>query len=58
MAGGNEPKAGGALLAISIMVGAVAGIALGQASAGVIAGTAIGIVIALALWWRDRRRVG
>ncbi len=55
MATGQEPRAGGALIAGSILAGAVIGIALHQATIGVLAGTAIGITAALLLWWRDRR---
>jgi hypothetical protein len=55
MAKGQEPKAGGALLAGSILAGAVIGIAMRQATIGVLAGIAVGIVAALLLWWRDRR---
>lgn len=55
MVTGQEPKAGGALLAGSILAGAVIGIAMRQATIGVLAGTAVGVAIALLLWWRDRR---
>ena len=41
-----------------ILAGAIAGILLGEPSAGLIAGAALGTLIALALWWRDRRYYG
>ena len=56
MANGQEPKAGGALIAGSILAGAVIGIVAHQATIGVLAGAALGIAAALLLWWRDRRR--
>lgn len=52
----NGPRAGGFLLAMCILVGAVIGTVWRQPSVGVIAGTAIGILIAVVLWLRDRTR--
>jgi hypothetical protein len=49
------PRAGGFLLAASILIGAVAGILLGQPSMGFLAGTGIGVAIAVLLWLWDRR---
>ncbi len=51
----NAPRGGGALIALSILGGAVAGIALGQPSLGVVAGIVVGSAIATLIWWRDRR---
>ena len=51
-------RAGGFILAVCILTGAIAGILLGEPSAGLIAGAALGTLIALALWWRDRRYYG
>ena len=52
----NGPQAGGFLLALCILVGAVIGVVKGQPSVGVIAGIAVGIVVAIALWLKDRVR--
>jgi len=52
----NGPQAGGFLLAMCILTGAVIGTVKGQPSIGVIAGAAIGVVVAVALWLRDRMR--
>jgi UDP-N-acetylmuramyl pentapeptide phosphotransferase/UDP-N-acetylglucosamine-1-phosphate transferase len=51
-----EPRAGGVILALAILAGALIGVACRQASIGVVAGTGIGIVAALIIWLRDRRR--
>jgi uncharacterized membrane protein (UPF0136 family) len=52
----NGPQAGGFLLALCILVGAVIGTVRGQPSIGVIAGISVGIVVAIALWLKDRMR--
>jgi len=56
MADRNGPQAGGFLLALCILVGAVIGTIWGQPSIGVLVGTGIGIVVAIALWLNDRMR--
>lgn len=50
------PQAGGALLALATVIGAVAGTILGQPSIGVLAGVGAGVVLAVAVWLRDRKR--
>ena len=50
------PQAGGFLLAMCILIGAVIGTIRGEPSIGVIAGIGVGIVVAIALWLRDRMR--
>ena len=55
MADEGEPRAGGALIAGGTLAGAAAGIALGQATIGVLAGFAAGTLAALLVWVRDRR---
>lgn len=40
----------------AILLGTVAGIALGNPMQGVLIGTGIGIVAAIAVWLLDRRR--
>ncbi|GAA0738194.1 hypothetical protein [Sphingomonas japonica] len=52
------PKAGGAFVAIAMLVGTGIGVALGQPSAGFVVGTAIGALIALLIWAADQRRAG
>lgn len=49
-------RAGGAIIAFSILIGAFIGIQLGQPSAGTVIGTAVGIAIAVMLYVYDRRR--
>lgn len=49
-------RAGGFFLAMIILVGLVAGIAIGSPITGVIVGTAIGIAAALITWLGDRRK--
>lgn len=53
---GKDPRAGGALLALSVVAGAVGGAIGGQASVGVLAGLAVGLVLLLAVWLLDRRK--
>ena len=48
------PRAGGALLAVSILTGAVVGVYMRQPSIGFIAGLGVGLVLVLAVWLFDR----
>jgi uncharacterized membrane protein (UPF0136 family) len=52
----NGPQAGGFLLAMCVLVGAVIGTVRGQPSVGVIAGIGVGVLVAVALWLKDRAR--
>ena len=52
----REPKAGGFWWMAAIVLGAAWGIAVGNPMKGVLAGTAAGAAIALAVWLLDRRR--
>jgi hypothetical protein len=52
----KNPRAGGSLLALSVIAGTFAGSLLKQPSIGVVAGTAIGIAICLAVWLTDLRQ--
>jgi hypothetical protein len=47
--------AGGVLMALGPMLGAAAGFAVGEATAGFLIGLALGAGGALLIWWRDRR---
>ena len=52
----RSPRAGGCLLTSAILLGFAGGLATGDAMRGVIIGTAIGVIIAVALWLVDRRK--
>lgn len=52
--GRKGAQAGGFILAVGIIGGAIVGGLLGQPSAGLLIGLVLGTLIALALWWRDR----
>ena len=52
----RTPKAGGCFLVAAILIGFVAGLATRDAMRGVLIGTALGVVIAVAVWLLDRRR--
>lgn len=54
--GNTGARAGGSILAGAIIAGVIAGSILGQPSIGFLVGTAAGILMALLLWLRDRRR--
>ena len=49
-------RAGGAIIALTVLAGAVAGSRMGQPSLGVVIGAGAGIMISLALYLYDRRR--
>ena len=53
---GKGTQAGGSLLAICIIIGTVAGAVSGEPSMGFLGGTAVGVLIAVLLWLRDRKR--
>ena len=52
----RTPMAGGFLLALSLLVGTVAGAGQGQASIGFVAGLGVGLILLLAIWLIDRAR--
>jgi hypothetical protein len=54
----SSPMAGGFLLALSLVIGVVAGAIAGEASRGFVIGLAVGLVLLIAVWLIDRRRVG
>lgn len=49
-----EPLAGGGPLALLMIAGVVIGSFLGQPTLGLLAGTALGIVLAVILWLKTR----
>jgi hypothetical protein len=53
---GRYSQAGGFILAAAIIAGTVAGVIVRQSSVGFLAGTAVGVVRALLIWYADRRR--
>ncbi len=53
---GRYRQAGGAILAIAIIAGVVAGVMVGQPSIGFLVGTATGILLAILIWLNDRRK--
>ena len=50
----NFPRAGGVLLAGAILLGTAAGVVLGQASLGFLAGLGMGLLLLGGVWLRDR----
>ena len=50
-----DPRAGGFLLSLIIVIGLAVGIAIGSPIIGVLIGTAVGILVALFVWLADRR---
>jgi hypothetical protein len=52
----RNKRAGGCFLMAAILLGFVAGMSTGDAMRGVVIGTGIGIVIAVAIWLFDRAR--
>jgi fucose permease len=54
--GGRYTQAGGAILAIAIIAGAVAGTIAGQSTIGLLVGTAVGVLLAILIWLNDRRK--
>ena len=51
-------KAGGCFLTICILAGFPLGLAMGNPMKGILIGTAVGAVLALATWLVDRSRRG
>jgi hypothetical protein len=54
MSGGRTTQAGGFVLALSILVGAIAGAVMHQSSIGFLVGLGVGVVLALLIWVLDR----
>lgn len=51
----RESRAAGGLMAVSILGGVIAGLALGQPTIGFLAGAALGALFLLGFWLLDRR---
>jgi hypothetical protein len=54
-ASSDSPMAGGCLVAIGIIAGAVYGVVAGHAVTALLIGAGVGIVAAIAIWLIDRR---
>ena len=54
MNGRRFPRAGGALLAAAILIGAIGGVVVGQPSIGFLAGLGAGLLLLAAVWLLDR----
>jgi hypothetical protein len=52
----KAPRAGGVLLALSLLAGALIGIFAGQPSIGFLAGAGTGLLLLTLVWLLDRRR--
>lgn len=53
----SQPRlAGGIFVALGLLLGAIAGIALDQPSAGMVIGFGVGAAIAALIWLFDRKR--
>jgi len=52
----NAPLAGGFLICIAVLSGALTGVLLGQPSIGFLVGIGVGLIIATLIWLLDRRR--
>lgn len=56
MAEPRNPRAGGALVALCTLAGAVVGAVTRQPTIGIVAGVLFGALLATLLWLQDRRR--
>lgn len=56
MNGSRYPRAGGALLAASILLGVIVGSLAQQTSLGFLGGLGAGLVLVFAIWLHDQRR--
>ncbi|MCM8729485.1 hypothetical protein ACFO8O_00690 [Hephaestia sp. GCM10023244] len=52
----KSPVAGGALIALSLFIGIIGGLALDQPTQGFLVGLAAGIAMAVVVWLIDRKR--
>lgn len=49
----RSPAAGGFPIAMGAILGTVGGLVAGQPTIGFLCGLAIGVALALLIWWRD-----
>ena len=49
-------RGGGIFIALLTLIGTVTGGLAGQPSIGLLSGFALGVAIAAALWWKERKR--
>jgi hypothetical protein len=54
--GVRNTQAGGFILAVSIIAGTVGGVITRQTSAGIVVGTAVGIILLTLFWLMERNR--
>jgi hypothetical protein len=54
--GKSKSRSGGFFLMVTILVGAGWGVAVGEPMTGILAGTTVGILTAIAIWLIDRSR--
>ena len=54
----DSPRAGGSLVALCVIAGAVIGVAFRQTSIGILVGAAVGAALAIWVWRHDRKRRG
>jgi hypothetical protein len=54
--GVKNAQAGGFILAVSIIAGTVGGVITRQTSAGIVVGTAVGIILLILFWLMERKR--
>ena len=52
----TAPRAGGFLLCLCLLAGALIGVFLGQPTIGFLAGAGIGLALLVVLWLVERRR--
>ncbi|MEO9636202.1 MAG: hypothetical protein ABJF89_04775 [Parasphingorhabdus sp.] len=52
--GSENRSGGGVFIAIGAIAGVFVGGYMGQPSAGLLVGLALGVIAALAIWWRGR----
>lgn len=52
----NASRAGGFIIAVTTLAGAIIGVKLGEPSIGMIAGFGSGVAVAVGLYLYDRRR--
>jgi hypothetical protein len=52
----RNPSGAGAIIALLILAGTIIGGFMGQPSIGLLTGTGTGVLIAVLLWLRDRRK--